>query len=87
MSKALLYAAVFALSTSVYAANDEDTTQTSTTAHAEFVKLDTNHDGVIDAQEAKADPALNADFADIADDQGKLDEEGYTEWKSSNNDE
>ena len=86
MSKALLYAVVFALSTSVYAANDEDTTQTST-AHAEFVALDTNHDGVIDEQEAKADPALNADFDDISDDQGKLDEEGYTEWKSSISDE
>ena len=86
MSKALLYAVLFALSTAVYAANDDDTTQTSN-AHAEFVKLDANHDGVIDKQEAKADPALSTDFDDIADDQGKLDEEGYTEWKSSSSNE
>lgn len=86
MSKALLYAVVFALSTSVYAANDEDTTQTAD-VHSEFVKLDTNHDGVIDAQEARVDPVLNADFEYIADDEGKLDEDGYSEWKSSGSDE
>ena len=87
MSKALLYAVMFALSTAVYAANDEDTTQQASAAHAEFVKLDTNHDGVIDEQEAKADPALSAAFDDLSDDEGKLDEDGFTEWKSSNSDE
>lgn len=85
MSKALLCAVVFALSTSVYAANDEDTTQTSDT-HMEFMKLDTNHDGVINGEEATADPALDAVFDDISDDEGNLDEDGYTAWKSSDSD-
>ena len=86
MSKALLYAAIFALSTAVYAANDEDTTQMSN-AHAEFVKLDANQDGVINADEAKADPALDAVFDEVADDEGKLDEDGFIAWKSSDSDE
>jgi len=86
MSKALLCAVVFALSTAVYAANDEDTTQTSST-HAAFMKLDANQDGVINAEEAKADPALDAVFDEVADDEGELDEDGYTEWMASESDE
>ena len=82
MKKALLCAAILALSTTVYAADDETTQDMSDTTHAAFVQLDTNHDGVIDAQEAKADPALAAVFEDVATD-GKLDEADYTDWKSS----
>ena len=81
MKKALLCAAILALSTTVYAA-DEDTTQQMSETHAAFAQLDTNHDGVIDTQEAKADPALAAVFDDVATD-GQLDEESYTEWKTS----
>ena len=81
MKKALLYAAVLALSTSVYAADDEETTQMSST-HVEFVKLDTNHDGKISAEEAKADPALDAVFDEVSTD-GSVDEYSYTDWKRS----
>ena len=86
MSKALLYAVIFALSTAVYAANDEETTQ-APDVHAEFMKLDVNHDGVINAEEAAADPALDAVFDEISDDEDHLDEDGFADWKSSESNE
>ena len=47
-----------------------------------FKKLDTNHDGMIDKKEAKANKALNKDFKKIAKN-GKLDQEGYGKWEQS----
>lgn len=47
-----------------------------------FKKLDTNHDGMIDKKEAKADKALSKDFKKIAKN-GKLDQEGYGKWEQT----
>ena len=61
MSKTLLYAVVLALSTPVFAAESEQTTPADD-AHAQFMKIDANHDGVIDRKEAKGDtnPSANS---------------------------
>lgn len=81
MSKTLLYAVVLALSTPVFAAESEQTTPADD-AHAQFMKIDANHDGVIDRKEAKGDTALNQSFRKLAKN-GKLDEKGYDAWKNS----
>lgn len=47
-----------------------------------FSKLDANHDGMIDKNEAKKDKALSKSFKKIAKN-GKLDQQGFTNWESS----
>ena len=47
-----------------------------------FSKLDTNHDGLIDIKEAKADKSLAKEFKNIAKN-GKLDKDGYGKWEQS----
>ena len=81
MSKTLLYAVVLALSAPVYAAQSEQTTP-SEDLHGQFMKLDANHDGVIDRKEAKGDPALKHSFRKLTKN-GKLNEKGYDAWKNS----
>jgi methionyl-tRNA synthetase len=49
--------------------------------HEQFMKLDTNKDGFIDAKEAKADKKLTHSFKKIAKN-GKLDEPGYESWET-----
>lgn len=50
--------------------------------HDQFVKLDANADGSIDATEAKADEKLAKSFKKVAK-KGKLDEAGYKKWASA----
>ena len=49
-------------------------------AQTAFSILDANKDGHIDMNEAKADQALEKDFAKIAK-QGKIDEKSFYDWK------
>lgn len=49
--------------------------------HEQFMKLDTNKDGIIDTKEAKADKKLSHDFKKVAKN-GKLDEPGYESWEN-----
>ena len=84
MKKSLLFAAALALSTTVYAAEDETATQQAE-IHAQFMKLDASGDGAIDATEAKADPVLDLEFNTIATD-GKVDEKTYGAWVVSKQD-
>ena len=59
-------------------------TNPAPTANAEdmFKKLDKNHDGMIDKNEAKADKALSKEFKKVAKN-GKLDQQGYNKWEQS----
>lgn len=80
MKKLAVCAMTLALSAPVYAATTHH--HHTSSWHRQFVKLDANKDGVIDANEAKADSALSAAFANIAA-SGKLDYKGFVAWKKS----
>lgn len=79
MKKLAVYAMAIALSAPLYAAT---THHHSSSWHSQFVKLDANKDGVVDATEAKANPALSSAFSTVAP-TGKLDYKAFVAWKRS----
>jgi len=92
LSTTLLSVSLFLTSATVFAAAEESAapeaapaasgTDMSTQMDEMFKKLDTNHDGMIDKKEAKADKALAKDFKKIAK-KGKLDQENFNKWQES----
>ena len=77
MKKFAVYAVALALSAPVYAAHHH-----ASSWHSQFVKLDTNKDGVVDATEAKANLALSSAFATVAPN-GKLSYKAFVAWKKT----
>lgn len=80
MNKLAVCVMALVLSAPVYAATTRHHHVSSW--HSQFVKLDANKDGVIDANEAKANSTLSAAFATVAPN-GKLDYKGFVAWKKS----
>ena len=80
MKKILLFVVAAALTTLVYAVDEAKNPERA--YETKFMRLDTNHDGVIDQTEAKADVFLSKEFGSIATN-GKLNEKAYDAWRAS----
>lgn len=83
MRKSLLIAAAVLFPLSAYAEGDTPDVLGSPTAQESFNSLDTNHDGYISPQEAKADPKLSEqwDSADANGD-GKIEETEFSAFEA-----
>ena len=79
MKKVLFGIMALVLSTSIYAATGDSSVR-KMEKHPAFSRLDTNHDGYIDKNEANADKSLATSFDHLAA-SGKLDKKAYNAWR------